>query len=280
MTGKVIDNSPSSILVLIIPIAFAIIVIYKLWPFLLALALLIIVWKIWQYYKWQQWSREINPYFNELIKTNRGCLTPIDLSLKANLSGSDAKVFLEKKAEEYGAQKKIVKDRGVVYYFLTAGVLDTIFEDSEPVEEDVSEDVSNVEEEKDSPIKTPKFVQSLAEAKQPQKFSVKEIAQLAKQEQKSATVTKETPTESKSESTVDRESSTEKQETSHSQTEINPLSALIQADLAKRLDLNSSTVGRRKGKPDFPEWSQSKDPEGIAWKYLTDKEIFVPADLN
>ncbi|MGK7952147.1 MAG: hypothetical protein AB4368_26025 [Xenococcaceae cyanobacterium] len=276
MTGKVINNSPSSILVLIIPIAFAIIVIYKLWPFLLALALLIIAWKIWQYYKWQQWSREINPYFNELIKTNRGCLTPIDLSLKANLSGSDAKVFLEKKAEEYGAQRKIVKDRGVVYYFLTAGVLDTIFEDSEPVEEEVV----TVEEEKDSPIKTPKFVQSLAEAKQPQKFSVKEIAQLAKQEQKSATVTKKTPTESKSESTVDRESSTEKQETSKSQTEINPLSALIQADLAKRLDLNSSTVGRRKGKPDFPEWSQSKDPEGIAWKYLTDKEIFVPADLN
>ena len=183
---------------------------------------------------------------------------------------------MEKKAEEYGAQRKIVKDRGVVYYFLTAGVLDTIFEDSEPVEEEVV----TVEEEKDSPIKTPKFVQSLAEAKQPQKFSVKEIAQLAKQEQKSATVTKETPTESKSESTVDRESSTEKQETSKSQTEINPLSALIQADLAKRLDLNSSTVGRRKGKPDFPEWSQSKDPEGIAWKYLTDKEIFVPADLN
>ena len=258
MTGKVLDNnSATGILVLIIPIAFTIIALYKLWPFLLALAILIIAWKIWQSYQWQKWSREINPYFNQLINENRGCLTTLDLSQKANMSGSSAKFFLERKAEEYGAQRKIVKDRGVVYYFLTAGVLNTIFEDSEPLEQQVAGEPFNVEEEEEySPITTPEF---LPAAQQKSKFSVRGIAQLAKQEQQSAKVTNKVK--------------------AVSQAETNSL-PLIQADLAKRLDLNSSTVGRRKSKPDFPEWSQSKDPEGIAWQYLADKEVFVPVDRD
>jgi hypothetical protein len=37
-------------------------------------------------------------------------------------------------------------------------------------------------------------------------------------------------------------------------------------------------VGRRKSGPDFPEWSQSKDPEGIAWKYVSETQMFVPVD--
>ncbi len=274
MNGKVLDNSASSILVLIIPIAFAIIVVYKLWPFLLALAILIAALRIWQNYQWQQWSRQVNPYFNQLIKDNRGCLTPVDLSLKANLNFKSAKIFLERKAEEYGAQRKIVKDRGVVYYFLTAGALNTIFEDSEPT---IIEETPNIEEKEEySPIKTPEFVESLAEAKQQSKFSVKGIAQLAKQEQQSAAVAEKV----KADSTSSLNDTSETKVISKPEKEINPLSALIQGDLAKRLDLNSSTVGRRKNKPDFPEWSQSKDPEGIAWKYLADKELFVPADTD
>ena len=274
MNGKVLDNSASSILVLIIPIALAIIVVYKLWPFLLALAILIAALRIWQNYQWQQWSRQVNPYFNQLIKDNRGCLTPVDLSLKANLNFKSAKVFLEKKAEEYGAQRKIVKDRGLVYYFLTAGALNTIFEDSEPP---IIEETPNIEEKEEySPIKTPEFVESLAEAKKQSKFSVKGIAQLAKQEQQSAAVAEK----AKADSAHSLNDTSETKVTSKPEKEINPLSALIQGDLAKRLDLNSSTVGRRKNKPDFPEWSQSKDPEGVAWKYLADKELFIPADTD
>lgn len=270
MTGKVLDNSTSNILVLIIPIAFAIIVIYKLWPFLLALAILTIAWRIWQNYQWQEWSSQVSPYFNELIRENRGCLTPIDLSFKANLTPRSAKIFLEKKAEEYGAQRKIAADRGEVFYFLTAGALNTIFDDSEPSLDEQPLASTEVKEEEYSPIKTPEFVDSLPEAKKQSKLSVKGIAQLAKQEQKAATAVKEVAANSppygakKATTTINYDS----------------LSALIQGDLAKRLDLNSSTVGRRKNKEDFPEWSQSKDPEGVAWKYLPDKELFVPADQN
>jgi hypothetical protein len=53
---------------------------------------------------------------------------------------------------------------------------------------------------------------------------------------------------------------------------------LIQAELAKRLDVHSSTVGKRKSDPDFSEWSQSRDPEGIAWVYSPDTKEFLPLE--
>jgi hypothetical protein len=56
------------------------------------------------------------------------------------------------------------------------------------------------------------------------------------------------------------------------------LKPLIQAELAKRLDVHASTVGKRKSEEDFPEWSQSRDPEGIAWKYDPDTKEFTPIE--
>jgi hypothetical protein len=54
--------------------------------------------------------------------------------------------------------------------------------------------------------------------------------------------------------------------------------SLIQAELAKRLDVHSSTVGKRKSDPDFSEWSQSRDPEGIAWEYSPETKEFLPLE--
>ena len=71
MTVKVLDNGSAGILVLIIPFAFGFVVLYQLWPFLLAFAALIVALKIWQNYQWQKWCGEINPYFNQLIKENK-----------------------------------------------------------------------------------------------------------------------------------------------------------------------------------------------------------------
>ncbi|NER31772.1 MAG: hypothetical protein F6J89_30220, partial [Symploca sp. SIO1C4] len=111
MTGKVIDSSANRILILILPIAFLIVVLVKAWPFLLALLLISISWIVWQQYQWKQWSQKVNPFFNQLIKENQGCLTPLDLSVKANLSGAAAKRYLEKRAEEFGAQRRVYEDK-------------------------------------------------------------------------------------------------------------------------------------------------------------------------
>ena len=53
-----------------------------------------------------------------------------------------------------------------------------------------------------------------------------------------------------------------------------PEGTLTASKLAKRLGVNPSTISRRKEKPGFEEWSQSIDPDGLAWSY-TDG-FFVP----
>jgi hypothetical protein len=75
----------------------------------------------------------------------------------------------------------------------------------------------------------------------------------------------------------DEESSSTKETKETKETNSEKL-ALIQADLAKRLDINPSTVGRRKSDPDFALWSQTKDPEGLAWKYVPKTKMFVPLE--
>lgn len=267
MTGKVLDNGSTGILVLLLPLAFGFVVLYQLWPFLLLLAIAIAAYRIWQNYQWQNWCEEINPYFNQLVKENRGYLTPVDLSVKANLTARDAKIFLGRKSDEYGTKPRNVKEKGVVYYFPTASALGGIFDDSEPEQAVNSYQLA---------------------AKESNKLSVRGIAQLAKQEKEQenkrsndstesssvAQLTKEPPT-----ATIEADSATD-DSVSDQLASIDAGQSLIQAELAKRLDLNSSTVGRRKTDPDFEEWSQSKDPEGIAWRYEADTKLFVAAVSN
>ncbi|MEC4804547.1 MAG: hypothetical protein SAJ12_07825 [Jaaginema sp. PMC 1079.18] len=133
MSDNVIERGATSILILILPIAFTLVVLYTAWPLLLVLIALISLFRVWQQYQWQKWSAKVNPTFNVLVRENQGKVTPLDLSIKANLTAKQAKRFLEKKSEEYGAQRKIYQDQGTVYYFLTASALGTILDSSEPV---------------------------------------------------------------------------------------------------------------------------------------------------
>jgi hypothetical protein len=54
--------------------------------------------------------------------------------------------------------------------------------------------------------------------------------------------------------------------------------SLIQSELAKRLNVYSSTVYKRRNDPEFPEWSRSKDPDGIAWSYSERTKEFFPVE--
>ncbi|MCA1993986.1 MAG: HAD-IC family P-type ATPase, partial [Coleofasciculus sp. S288] len=51
-----------------------------------------------------------------------------------------------------------------------------------------------------------------------------------------------------------------------------PLTAVALAD---RLNVSTTTISRRKSKPDFPNWSSSKDPHGLVWKYSKQSKLFV-----
>jgi hypothetical protein len=244
MTGKVLDNNATGFLVLIIPLAFGMVLLYQAWPFLLLLFGLSVIWRIWDNYQWQRWCYQVNPCFNQLIKDNRGCLTPMDLSLKANMSGRSARRFLERKAEEYGAQRKL-QEGSPIYYFITSSALGSIFDDSEPRSGDEEDEESEI-----SPSKT------ASKLLNPAGNAIAQLAELKEARQQSH--------------------NPPPQSSANSQEAPEGL-ALIQSELAKRLDINASTVGRRKSEPDFPQWSQSKDPDGIAWKYDPETKLFVPA---
>lgn len=281
MTGKVLNNGTTGILVLILPIAMVLVVIFTAWPLLLLLLALAIGLTIWDNYQWQQWSRQLNPSFNQLIKDNKGALTVMDWSLKANLTGRSAQRFLERKAKEYGAQRKDYKDKGTVYYFLTVSSLGSIFDDSELL--------ANEEEVKETPpVSTPSTTTApVTSPPAPQKPSFSELAQLAHQKeevkepepvamppQEAPPVTPPTAVKEEAKPEPAKETKT----AAPAPTSESKKLTLTQADLAKRLDIHPSTVGRRKTGADFPEWSQSKDPEGVAWKYLAKTEKFVPVE--
>ena len=51
--------------------------------------------------------------------------------------------------------------------------------------------------------------------------------------------------------------------------------ALTQIELAKRLQVDSATLTKNRAKPNFSEWSQSKDPEGMAWSYLAELKRYT-----
>jgi hypothetical protein len=321
MTGKVINSSAAGLLILILPFAFLSVLLYKAWPELLALFVIIVGFRIWQQYQWKQWSKQVNPFFNELIRENQGCLTALDLSLKANLSGSAAQRYLDKKAEEFGAQRRDYQDKGTVYYFLTANALGSIFEDSEPELELESESfISTIPTLPEPVIEAPTLPEpvikaptlpepvieaptlpepviekeshpslsksSISELLEPPEASEKEEVSsshsaFSSTEIETALEPMPTPQQEQAKSLDEKAKSLdEKQDlwVDVPKQEQSTLQALIQAELAKRLDVHSSTVGKRKSDPDFPEWSQSRDPEGIAWIYSPETKEFLPTE--
>nr|MDJ0600059.1 hypothetical protein [Crocosphaera sp.] len=241
-----------------------------------------------------------NPIFNQLLKENQGQITPMDLSLKANLSAGSAKRFLARKAEEFSATSRELPEKGKVYYFITASTLGSILDDSEPMAEEPEEpETFDIDEEDEEEIDIPQSTQtepSPSEVSSPssnpslsspfaQLAAIKEEREQNNQEHNESASVSEISTPSQA--TQPSSTSPVEPPPSASTSENQPPSAdtqkkekftLIQSDLAKRLDTTPSTIGRRKTDESFAQWSQSKDPDGIAWKYLRKSKVFIPVD--
>lgn len=52
-------------------------------------------------------------------------------------------------------------------------------------------------------------------------------------------------------------------------------SSLTHTQMVERLGVKSSTLGSAKKKPDFAEWSRSRDPDAIAWQWVVESKRFV-----
>lgn len=257
MNGKVIDSGANSIPLVLLPLAFIIIIIFVAWPLLIAIFLFALGLKIRNQIRLRQLSEEIDPYFNQLIQAHQGCLTVLDLTNKTELRAKTARWYLEQKAEEYGAVKRLYDDKGIVYYFLTASTLGSILNDSEPDDSDIDEDI-------DTP--SPQSASSSASIS-PASSSVKvESVTITPSETEipppvETVLNSPPPEEMPPESTLAEETET---------------MSLNQSDLAKRLEVHPSTLAKRKNDRDFGLWSQSRDPDGIPWQYLEDTKMFIP----
>ncbi len=296
MTGKVFDGNqaPAAFLILILPLAAIIVLLYKAWMWVLGFVALIIVWKLVDNYQWQQWCTKINPIFNQLLKENQGQITAMDLSLKANLSAGSATRFLARKAEEFGATSRDLPEQGQVYYFITASTLGSIFDDSEPLADEPKEP-ETFDDDEDALLETNNInpetsVTSQSEANTSLSSPFAQLAALKEERQQQHQDSNDSPlvseTQIPSEITPTPSQPAESPPTSITSQERSTPTApekkqkftLIQSDLAKRLDTTPSTIGRRKTDASFAEWSQSKDPDGIAWKYLRKSRVFIPVD--
>ncbi len=239
MSEKIIESNGRGFLVLLLPISFLIIFLIATWRILLAILMLAIGFQVWQQYQWQQWSEKVNPVFHQMIRETQGKITPMDLAIKGNFSGTTAKRYLDSKANEFGASIQNSQDGGDVYYFMTASILGDILDSSEPIAALPAQQVTNTAR---SLLAAPETqsVDSEPETVAPQPESHQEV-----------------------------ERSLEKQLM---------FGSLIQSELAKRLNVYSSTVYKRRNDPEFPEWCRSKDPDGIAWTYSEKTKEFFPVE--
>jgi hypothetical protein len=285
-------------LLVLLPAALLVSFIFIAWPYILGGLLLIIVGNAWQSYQWSKTARAIEPIFRSIIAQSRGEIAPIDLANRAQISGKVAQKYLAIKADEFGTGSRQDPERGSVYYFISVGNLGQIFDDSEmrlpnPLPPVATRSIV-------APEPNPPVVYSaVKESPQP----VKSIETLP------APITTAKPTieeprvePAKVEAAIVEESKLEEPELEESTPETTPepptsivaelsaptlestsvpetistdhLHKMIKSDLAKRLEVQPSTLYKRRNDPDFTEWAQSRDPEGIAWGFLPETKEF------
>ncbi len=284
MNEKSIDSSTDTFLVILLPLAFVIVFLFATWPVLLGLIVLSISFKIWQQRRWQQWSLQVNPIFHQLIQATQGRVTSLDLAMKANISAATAKKYLDTKAEEFGASQQNYEDCGTVYYFITSSILGNILDQSEPPIEDQSEPPIESEQQENQDLKQI-AVQTLDEGVKHQSESIQVIAPQAETSTEDSSI--EPPavaSKASADSSIEPPAVASESSEDISQhvellnhTKSVPQS-LIQSELAKRLNVYSSTVYKRRDDPDFSQWSRSKDPDGIAWKFSRKTKEFQPVE--
>ncbi|MTF37333.1 hypothetical protein [Cyanobacterium aponinum] len=272
MNGKVIDSGANSIPLVLLPLAFIIIIVFVAWPLLVAIFIFALGLKLWERFRLQQLSEEIDPYFNNLIQAHQGCVTVLDLTNKTELKSKTARWYLDQKAEEYGAVKRQYEDKGIVYYFLTASTLGSILDDSEPDDSDTDEDINIAS----SSQQSSSSYSSISPASSPTPEVKLESVTITPPENYSSSPPPVND-DSVSNTSPEVETSTQEEDTSNNldNQEENGMS-LNQSDLAKRLEVHPSTVGKRKSDRDFGLWSQSRDPDGIPWQYIEDTKMFIP----
>jgi hypothetical protein len=287
-------KSATGCLLILLPAALAMSALFVAWPLILGITLLITGGNIWQSYEWSKTARSIDPVFQQLIVQNRGEITPIDLSLKANVSGTVSKKYLAVKASEFGTGSRQHPDRGQIYYFVSVSTLGSIFDDSEREAPEIMPATNPVVALQ--PATTP--TESITEVSLPSVSTPVATSTTSSPPVESDVIP---PSEPPAAPAVAAELSNLRQlfdepsppTTTPTSAEVEqlpvtnaptapptdrPLVTIIQSELAKRLDVHSSTVYKRRSEPDFADWTRNRDPEGVAWGYADATKEYYRVD--
>jgi hypothetical protein len=289
-------KSATGCMLVLIPVALTMSALFVAWPVILGVTLLIASGNIWQSYEWSKTARLIDPVFQELIIQNRGEISSLDLALKANVPGATSERYLVAKASEFGTGRRQHPERGQIYYFVTLSTLGRIFDDSEletpaimPVTNPIAaieptvtqpQPISEVllQSDVNSPVNDLAIAIPLeTEATIPSVEASPPAPETSSQPAESlidTAIESSQPTELSDQTAV---ASTESVSTDLEQppAEVHadlppptsPVVLIIQSELAKRLDVHSSTIYKRRSEPNFTDWTRNRDPEGIAWGY-------------
>jgi hypothetical protein len=290
-------KSATGCLLVLIPAALTMSALFIAWPVILGVILLIAGGNVWQSYEWSKTAQSIDPVFQQLIVQNRGEISPIDLSLRANVSGKVSQRYLAIRADEFGTGSRQHPDRGQVYYFVSISTLGSIFDDSErelelpaiapattPVAifQPVATPLVAIPEELAPTATIPPIAQAIPIATEivepisPPAISLTPpVSELSNLRQLFEEEPAPTTTLASVETTVPEPVVEPVAEITPKSLPDAPLVTIIQSELAKRLDVHSSTIYKRRGEPDFTEWTRNRDPEGLAWGYAeADKEYY------
>jgi hypothetical protein len=302
-------KSATGFMLVLIPAALTMSALFVAWPVILGVIVAIAGGNIWQSYEWAKTARSIDPVFQQLIIQNRGEISALDLSLRANVPGKVSDRYLVAKASEFGTGRRQHPDRGQVYYFVSISTLGQIFDDSEveipaimpamtPV---VAFQQSNTPEaipesilqfEARSSVHTPPAAMSLEpEAVPPQVAAPPEIAAATPTLEPLVTLSSSERLEpSRLSQDIDLITQASAATIAPSEVEpspppvdgvaspTSPLVLIIQSELAKRLDVHSSTIYKRRSEPNFTDWTRNRDPEGIAWGYAEATKEYYRVD--
>jgi hypothetical protein len=80
---------------------------------------LVVVWWLWRqvFVKKQEQQSHLNSVFYQLLQDNCGRVTLLDFALKTNLTGSEAKQYLDQRAQEFMADFEVTQKGEIVYCF-------------------------------------------------------------------------------------------------------------------------------------------------------------------
>jgi hypothetical protein len=305
-------KSATGCLLVLIPAALTMSALFVAWPVILGVTLLIAGGNIWQGHEWSKIARSIDPIFQQSIVQYRGEISPLDLSLNANVSGAVAHRYLAARAAEFGTGSRQHPDRGQVYYFVSVSTLGSIFDDSElpeimpatnpvvafqslataipiPVEESLTTGITpsvSIPATSSQPIPSAAAIPQVAEpsTKTEIKSELSNLQRLFDEQPPPTTTSPNLELEQLPIATAPTTPPVAVEQvptiaTAPIAPPVNsPVVTIIQSELAKRLDVHSSTIYKRRSEPNFTDWTRNRDPDGIAWGYTESTKEYYRVD--